>query len=149
MWVRAHTWEHLELFHDRRILNWAEGIWGASGLTQRRRAIIFRSGGVELWFNERAKFNSGSTPTPRSASCNWSRRQLRRGLHGLWSPVPKPQKILDLAFPPAMILGRERIDTGIDADVANIELRTLDKVRYLTRGSSADAASQNCHRSTP
>ena len=75
-------------------------------------------------------------------------RQLRRSL---WSclPVPKPQKIVDLAFPPAMILRRERIDTGIDADVANIELRTLDKVRYLICGSSAEAACRNCHRGAP
>jgi hypothetical protein len=45
------------------------------------------------------------------------------------SPVPKPQKIADLAFPPAMILGRERIGTGIDANIADIELSTLNKVR--------------------
>ena len=39
-----------------------------------------------------------------------------------------------------MILRREGIDTGIDADVANMELRILDKVRYLICGSSAEAA---------
>jgi hypothetical protein len=48
-----------------------------------------------------------------------------------------------------MILGRERIDAGIDADVANMELGTLDKVRHLTFASSAEAACQNRHRSTP
>jgi hypothetical protein len=33
--------------------------------------------------------------------------------------VSKPQKIVDLALSPAMILGRERIDASIDADIAN------------------------------
>ena len=51
--------------------------------------------------------------------------------------VPKSQKIVDLALSPAMILGRERIDAGIDTDVANKELRTLDQVRYLLNGSPA------------
>jgi hypothetical protein len=75
-------------------------------------------------------------------------RQLR---HSLWSclPVPKPQKVVDLAFPPAMILRRERIDAGIDADVANIKLRTLDKVRDLVSGSTAEAACRGCHRRAP
>jgi hypothetical protein len=36
-----------------------------------------------------------------------------------------------------MILGRERINAGIDADVTNKKLRALDKVRYLTNGSPA------------
>jgi hypothetical protein len=44
-------------------------------------------------------------------------------------PVPKSQKIVDLALSPAVILGCERIDAGIDADVANKQLRALDKVR--------------------
>jgi hypothetical protein len=35
------------------------------------------------------------------------------------SPVPKSQKIIDLALSPAVILGGERIDAGVDADVAN------------------------------
>jgi hypothetical protein len=34
-------------------------------------------------------------------------------------PVSKPQKVVDLALSPAMILGCERIDASIDADVAN------------------------------
>jgi hypothetical protein len=39
-----------------------------------------------------------------------------------------------------MILGRERIDASIDTDVANKEIRTLDKVGYLINGSSAETA---------
>ena len=34
-------------------------------------------------------------------------------------PVPKSQKIINLALSPAVILGRARIDAGIDADVEN------------------------------
>jgi hypothetical protein len=34
-------------------------------------------------------------------------------------PTSKPQKVVDLALSPAMILGRERIDASIDADVTN------------------------------
>jgi hypothetical protein len=37
-----------------------------------------------------------------------------------------------------MILGRERIDAGIDADVTNEEIRTLDKVSYLINSSPAE-----------
>jgi hypothetical protein len=78
-------------------------------------------------------------------------RRARRLRHSLWSclPVPKPQKVVDLAFPPAMILRRERINAGVDADVANIKLRTLDKVRYLISGSTAEAACRDCHRRAP
>jgi hypothetical protein len=75
--------------------------------------------------------------------------QLRRGLYSLWSPVPKSQKIVDLAFPPAMILGCKRIDAGIYADVANEKLWALDKVRYLVNGSLAEAACGNRHRPSP
>jgi hypothetical protein len=63
--------------------------------------------------------------------------------------VPKPQKIIDLALSPAMILGRERIDTSIDADVANKEIRTLDKVRYPINGSPAETTCARCHRRAP
>jgi hypothetical protein len=63
--------------------------------------------------------------------------------------VSKPQKIVDLALSPAMILGCERIDASIDADVANKELRALDKVRYLIKGSSAEATCGSCHRRAP
>jgi hypothetical protein len=48
-----------------------------------------------------------------------------------------------------MILGCERIDASIDADVANKELRALDKVRYLINGSPAEATSGSCHRRAP
>jgi len=34
-------------------------------------------------------------------------------------PTSKPQKVVDLALSPAMILARERIDASIDADVTN------------------------------
>jgi hypothetical protein len=37
-----------------------------------------------------------------------------------------------------MILSRERIDAGIDADVTNEEIRTLDKVSYLINSSPAE-----------
>src|SRR6266404_3640916 len=33
MWIRAHSWEHLELLHDPRILNGSRGDLRASGLT--------------------------------------------------------------------------------------------------------------------
>ena len=48
-----------------------------------------------------------------------------------------------------MILCRERIDTSIDADVANKELRSLDKVRYLINGSSAETTCGGCHHPAP
>jgi hypothetical protein len=48
-----------------------------------------------------------------------------------------------------MILGRERIDASIDADVANKEIRTLDKVRYLINVSSAETTCGSCHRRAP
>jgi hypothetical protein len=54
-----------------------------------------------------------------------------------------------LAFSPAVIPGCERIDAGIDADVANKELRTLDKVRNLINGSPAETTCGSCHRRAP
>jgi hypothetical protein len=65
------------------------------------------------------------------------------------SSVPKPQQIVDLALSPAMIPGSERIDTGINADVANEKLWTLDKVRYLINGSIAETAYSSRHRPSP
>jgi len=65
------------------------------------------------------------------------------------SPVPKSQKIIDLALSPAVILGRERIDAGIDADVANKQIRTLDKVSYLINSSPAETTRGSCHRRAP
>ena len=76
---------------------------------------------------------------------------LRRLLilrHGCQS-VSKPQKIFDLTLSPTLILGRERIDTSIDADVANEELGPLDKVRYLVNGSSTETTCGSCHRRAP
>jgi hypothetical protein len=64
-------------------------------------------------------------------------------------PVSKPQKIVDLALSPAMILDCECIDASIDADVANKELRALDKVRYLINRSPAEATCGGCHRRAP
>ena len=52
--------------------------------------------------------------------------------------VPKPQKIVDLTLSPAMIFSCERINAGIDADVANKEIRTLDKMGYLVIRSLAE-----------
>jgi hypothetical protein len=46
-----------------------------------------------------------------------------------------------------MIFGRERIDTGIDADVTNKEIRTLDEVSYLIDSSRAEATLGSCHHS--
>jgi hypothetical protein len=65
------------------------------------------------------------------------------------SPVPKSQKIIDLALSPAVILGRERIDAGIDADVANKQIRILDKVSYLINSSPAETTCGSCHRRAP
>jgi hypothetical protein len=48
-----------------------------------------------------------------------------------------------------MIPGRERIDASIDADVANKEIRTLDKVRYLINVSSAETTCGSCHGHAP
>jgi hypothetical protein len=60
--------------------------------------------------------------------------------------VPKSQKIVDLALSPAMILDRECIDAGIDANIANKEIGTLDKVRYLVTGSLAETTCGIRHR---
>jgi hypothetical protein len=65
------------------------------------------------------------------------------------SPVPKSQKIIDLSLSPAVILGRERIDAGIDADVANKQIRTLDKMSYLINSSPAETTCASCHRRVP
>ncbi len=48
-----------------------------------------------------------------------------------------------------MILGRECIDASIDADVANKELRALDKVRHLINGPTAETTCGSCHRRAP
>jgi hypothetical protein len=63
--------------------------------------------------------------------------------------VSKSQKIVDLALSPAMILRRERIDASIDADVANKEVRALDKVSYLINRSPAETTCGSCHRCAP
>jgi hypothetical protein len=39
-----------------------------------------------------------------------------------------------------MVFGCKRIDTGIDADIADEMLWTLDQVRYLINGSPAETA---------
>ena len=64
-------------------------------------------------------------------------------------PVPKSQKIINLALSPAVILGRERIDAGIDADVTNKEIRALDKVSYLINSSPAETTCGSCHGRSP
>jgi hypothetical protein len=48
-----------------------------------------------------------------------------------------------------MVLSRERVDTGIDANVTNKEIRALDEVRYLINISSAETAFVSCHRPAP
>jgi hypothetical protein len=63
--------------------------------------------------------------------------------------VPKSQKIINLALSPAMVLSRERIDTGIDADVTNKEIGALDKVGYLINISPAETTFVSCHRRAP
>jgi hypothetical protein len=60
--------------------------------------------------------------------------------------VPEPQKIVDLALSPAMILDREGIDTGIDANIANKEIRALDKMGHLIFTPFTEAACGICHR---
>ena len=64
-------------------------------------------------------------------------------------PVPKSQKIINLALSPSVILGRERIDACIDTDVANKEIRALDKVRYLINSSPAETTRGSCHHRAP
>ena len=44
-----------------------------------------------------------------------------------------------------MILDRECIDAGIDANIANKAIRTLDEVRYLVTGSLAETTCGICH----
>jgi len=66
-----------------------------------------------------------------------------------WPPVPQPQKIINLALSPAVILSRERIDASINANVANEEIRALDKVRYLINRSPTETTSIRCHRRAP
>ena len=48
-----------------------------------------------------------------------------------------------------MILGRERIDASIDADVANKEFRALDEVCHLINLSPAETTCGSCHRRAP
>jgi hypothetical protein len=64
-------------------------------------------------------------------------------------PVPKSQKIINLALSPAMILRRERIDAGIDADVTDKEFRAFDEVSYLINSSTAETTYVSRHRSGP
>jgi hypothetical protein len=54
-----------------------------------------------------------------------------------------------LALSPAVILGCERIDAGIDADVTNKAIRALDKVSYLIDGSLAETTYGSCHGLAP
>jgi hypothetical protein len=63
--------------------------------------------------------------------------------------MSKPQQVVDLALSPAMILGRKRIDASIDADVANKELRALDKVGDLIHASSVETICGGRHRRAP
>jgi len=60
----------------------------------------------------------------------------------------KHQKIVNLALPKATILRCQRIDAGIDADVTDKEIRTLDKVRDLISGSPAETTNARWHRRT-
>jgi hypothetical protein len=64
-------------------------------------------------------------------------------------PLTKSQKIINLALSPAMVLGRERVDACIDANVTNKEFRALDEVSYLINISSAETAFVSCHRPAP
>jgi hypothetical protein len=50
---------------------------------------------------------------------------------------------------PARIPGCERIDASINANVANEEIRALDKVRYLINRSPTETTSIRCHRRAP
>jgi hypothetical protein len=61
--------------------------------------------------------------------------------------VPQSQEIVDLALSPTPVLGCKRIDAGIHTDVADKELRTLDKMRYLIIGAFAEATCR--HRRSP
>jgi hypothetical protein len=63
--------------------------------------------------------------------------------------ISRPQKVVDLALSPAMILSRKRIDARIDADVAKKELRALDKVDHLINGSPPETTCGGCHRRAP
>ena len=71
-----------------------------------------------------------SCPQVQAAPSLTSRREC--------TPVTKSQKIVNLALSPAMILSRERIDAGIDANVTNKEIRALDEVSYLINNSPAE-----------
>jgi hypothetical protein len=64
-------------------------------------------------------------------------------------PVPKPHKVVNLALSPTVILGRKRIDAGIDTNIANKEIRALDKMSYLIKSSPAEATCGSCHRRAP
>jgi hypothetical protein len=52
--------------------------------------------------------------------------------------VSQSHQIVDLAFTPAVILDRERIDARIDADIANEEIGTLDQMCHLVFASLAE-----------
>ena len=73
--------------------------------------------------------------------------QLRLTSRPKCPSVPKSKEIIYLALSPAVVLSRERIDTGIDADVANKEIRALDEVGYLINISPAETTFVNCHLS--
>jgi hypothetical protein len=63
--------------------------------------------------------------------------------------MPESQEIVDLPLSPTLVLGRERVDAGIDTDVANEKRRALDKMRYLIHGAFAEATCRNSHRCAP
>jgi hypothetical protein len=68
-------------------------------------------------------------------------------MSGLIPPVPKSQKVIDLALSPACVLGCKGIDAGIDADVADKKLWALNQVRYLVFGPFAETTCR--HRRSP
>jgi hypothetical protein len=74
---------------------------------------------------------ASSCPRVQAARCSLTPRRE-------CPPVTKSQKIINLALSPAMVLGRERIDAGIDANVTNKEIRALDEVSYLINNSPAE-----------
>jgi hypothetical protein len=60
-------------------------------------------------------------------------------------PVPEPHQVIDLPLPPTVVLDRERIDAGIDANVADEEIGALYQVCDLIRASLAEAAFRSRH----
>jgi hypothetical protein len=106
----------------------------------------------------RIRLDDDSAQARRAGARQFSRPkphdpQLALGLflipHRGCPPVSQPQKIVDLALSPAMILGRQRIDASIHADVANQELRALDKVRHLINGSPTETTCASRHGCAP